>query len=152
MKPDGWYRVWIQETDYKQTSKGDGWCLHIRFDHLAPAYPGQYEMVFLTLEHPKEKTREIARSQLKAIALAVEHPNPDQVDDSEELHGKPFMLRLYSRMAENPKYADVNGMEQAIGGYNSVTQHEDKGKSGSSAPAPVPTTASSPAPVEDVPF
>ena len=118
-KPRGWYRMAIHpgDAELKPTKNGDGKCLHIKMSHLDLGHTSDYQMVFLTIEHPKAETVEIARAQLKSLAVAVEHPDANRIGDTREIEGKPFYAFLYPKKAPagREEYADRHGMEQKVG-------------------------------------
>lgn len=150
--PEGWYRFMISGSEYKATKSREGMCLHLTLACLEISHQGFEVRDFLTLEHPSQQATEINRATLKAIALAVNHPNPDQIGDSDELHQVPMMVRLYVESHE--KYGDQN----RVGAYMSVKAHREKFGNGQAA-APAPTQASRPPSDEppahsdeDVPF
>jgi hypothetical protein len=126
VKGAGLYRMIVQETDYKPTRAGTGHCLHVKLGHLQPEHAGDWEMAFLTLEHPNPQTVEIARAQLKSLAIAVGHPNPDHVEDSEELHGVPIMVNLGVEAAGDPKYGDRDGLQNTVKGFEPVDGAESQ--------------------------
>lgn len=120
VKPDGWYRVLIQESSFKYNEKGTG-SLFLKHIHLDPPYESSAEHEYLSIECPSsDKAQTISLAKLKEIAVAVGHPTPDIVVDSDALHGIPFMIRLYSERDERNKYADANGMVQRIGGHMGI--------------------------------
>ena len=55
-----------------------------------------------------------------ALAIAIGHPNPDYVERSEDLHNKVFLAQVGIEEASDPKYGDVNGMQNRILGYKPV--------------------------------
>jgi len=120
VKPDGWYRAVYQASTYQPTRKGDGMVLSLEGVFLEPGHEGDKLFDNLTLQHPKAKVVEIARVRLKELAIATGHPTPDYVENSDDLHNRPFMVRLYSQKADDPKYGDINGLQQRIGEYKSV--------------------------------
>ena len=87
----GWYNVIIDESEIKPTNAGDGSYLAFRFNILDGDYANQKLFCRLNIENKSEKTVEIAYQQLSAICHAT---NTIQVNDSTELHGKPFMVKV----------------------------------------------------------
>ncbi|MEE9382893.1 MAG: hypothetical protein V3V08_05705 [Nannocystaceae bacterium] len=116
VKPDGWYRAMISAAVIKPNKAGTGKVMHAKLAHLDPQYADDFEMAFVNVQHPKEKVQEIGQAELKSLALATGHPNPNCVQDTSELLNKPFMLKLYSE-AEDSKYSDADGRVQRIAGY-----------------------------------
>jgi hypothetical protein len=155
VKADGWYRAMYQASTWKPTKAGNGMVLGLDGMFLDPPDTGDKLLDFLTLQHPNATTVEIARVRLKELAIATGHPTPDYVENSDDLHRKTFMVRLYSEASDNPKYGDANGMQQCIGGYKSEAAW--KAENGDD-PAPAPPQSNSgqqeePAhAAEDIPF
>ena len=146
---DGYYRVMVDSTDYKATNAGNGMCLHVKIVSLSGDTKGRFLMEFLTLEHPNAETVSISQIQLKSMAVAMGHPTPDFIDDSDELHSKPFYIRVYSKPSDRD-FKDADGLEQKIGDYLTVQEYKDHIDSAPTKPAP---TAKKAAPVpDDVPF
>lgn len=139
--PEGWYRFVLKDSEYKATSAGDGKCLHLTMICLDSQFQGQEKRDFLTLQHPKQETVQIAKARLKELAVAVGHPTPNQVTDSAQLHNIPFMARLYTQKARDPKYGDADGLQNKIGEYLACDDPRVAGGNGrstseqSSAPA-----------------
>ena len=132
--PDGWYRAMLKESHYKPTGAGDGMCLHLH--NVLLDHDGKELRDFLTLEHPKQKTVHIAKTRLKELAIAVGHPTPNNVEDSDELMGKPYMIRLYSSKASDPKYGDRNGMQNSVGEYKACEGAAPAAEKGNDPPPP----------------
>jgi hypothetical protein len=106
------------ESDYKETRAGDGMVLKLKFECLDPPYTGRAVYENLTLEHPKEETVAIAQANLKSLAAACGHPNPDYVENSEELHNLPVVLKL--KKERNPQFGDADGYQNRIVAYSST--------------------------------
>lgn len=143
---DGEYRFVVTETDYKSTRKGDGMVLWVRVQCIDPNHSRSKWTEFLTVEHPNPETVRIARAKLKSLAIAVGHPNPDFVEFSEHLHDRPFIGDVIQEIASDPKYGDVNGMQNRIAGYKPIP--------GARRAAPKPPVDEEPPPHtdEDLPF
>ena len=120
--PDGDYICRLIESDYKETNKGDGMCLHLKWQCIEPGHSRAKPRDFLTLEHPNADTVKIARARLKQIAIAVGHPNPDYVEKSEELHEVPVLCRISREQAEDPRYGDLDGYQNRIVAYLPVKE------------------------------
>jgi hypothetical protein len=114
---DGDYPFMVTASEYKPTGNGKGMCLHLSVQCMDPRYQRSRWREFLTLEHPNAQTVTIARAQLKQLAIAIGHPNPDFVEYSEDLHNKIFTAYVIARPADDPKYGDVDGLQNRIAGY-----------------------------------
>lgn len=150
VKADGWYRAMYQTSTWQSTKAGNGMVLGLEGMFLNPPDTGDKLLDFLTLQHPNAKTVEIARVRLKELAISIGHPTPDYVENSEDLHRKPFMVRLYSEASDNPKYGDANGMQQRIGGYKSEAAWQ--AENGGEAPPSQPPQSNSGQPEEPAHF
>jgi hypothetical protein len=117
--------------------------LKLKFEVLEQGYEGQTYYDNLTLEHPNEQTVKIAKAQLKRIAIACGHPNPDHVEMSEDLHNLPLMVKLNRVRGRNPSFCDENGYENNAIAYNSVASRKVGAGDTQTTAAPVN---------EDIPF
>lgn len=151
VKPDGWYRMYVSEAEPKPTSAGTGTCVHTKLMFLDPQYQGQYQMIFVNVRNPSEKAQMIGQAQLKALAIAIDHPNPDLIADTSELINKPLYVKLGSEVAEagREQYADANGLVQKVLGFCSEAEHV--GADDQTPPPPAPEPKSVPI-VDDIPF
>jgi len=155
----GWYRCMIVDSDYKPNKAETGYVIHLEFGHLDEPYRGGKFKDFINAVHVKEQVQEIGRSTLKALAIAVELPNPDMVEKTEDLHNKPLMVRL------DQEEDDRWGLQNRVTGYLSLAGFEKEGhaagpdptatvrhKGGNgAAPASAPYDNNT-QPLEDVPF
>lgn len=155
VKPDGWYRAVYQASTYKPTQSGNGMVLVLEGVFLDPPHTDDKLFDSLTLEHPNPKTTQISRIRLKELAIATGHPTPDYVSKSEDLEGKAFMVRLYSQRTSDPKYGDINGMQQRIGEYKSRAAWEaDQAEEATNARVTSSSQSGEPPPWtdEEIPF
>lgn len=115
--PDGDYSCVLVESDYKTTQGGNGKFLKLKFEVLEDGLRDRSFFDNMTLQHPNPDTVRIARAQLKRLALAVRHPQPDFVGDSVELHGVPLIATLRRSKAKNEKFGDADGYENRVTDY-----------------------------------
>ncbi len=113
----GDYRMTVTASDYKHTKNGLGMVLRLDVQCVEPKYSSAKWAEFLVLEHTNPETVRIAKAKLKALAIAVNHPTPDQVSFSEDLHDTPFVASVIQEKASDPKYGDVDGFQNRISGY-----------------------------------
>jgi hypothetical protein len=118
--PDGEYVFIITGSELKPAKSGQGSVLHLKLECGEADYKGTRLMDFLTLEHSNSQTVQIAKARLKAIAVAVGHKTPDFIKMSEELHNKPLLAVVRAEAARDPKYGDVNGLQNRIVGYKKL--------------------------------
>lgn len=127
--PQGDYRMMVVGSEYKPTKAGNGHCLHLELVCLDGEHRDQKKFDVMTLEHPNEQTTQIARAHLKELAIAIGHPTPDYVQDSEELHGQPVIAYITRKKSKDPQYGDSQGFENRIAGYKAT-------EAGQAAPPP----------------
>ena len=152
VKPNGWYRAMVTESEVRPSSSGTGTHVRIKLSHLDQRYSNQYEMVFLNVQHSKPRVQEIGQAQFKALAIAVGDPTPGQVKSSKDIENKPLMIQLYSKQ-EPGKYADVDGNVQCVGGYKSCDDYDtEHGGPPASNSAPPPDDNPPPLSDNDLPF
>lgn len=112
-KPDGLYEVTLTEVKTRDTKNG-GVQVVFTTTHLGKGYKGKQEIENVNLICPGSPQAEtIARARLKAYAVAVGHPKPGKVKDTDTLLNIPFEIRLGRKKASG-EYSDVNGYEQVI--------------------------------------
>lgn len=89
--PAGWYNVMIDESEAKPTKAEGGVRLSLRFTVLDGQYAGRKIFTGLNIRNANPVAQEIAYKQLSAICHAV---GILQVQDSQQLHGKPLKVRV----------------------------------------------------------
>lgn len=119
LKP-GDYRFVITATEWKPTRSREGMCLHIFVQCVEPEHSRSKWREFLTLEHSNPETVRIAKARLKQIAIAVGHPDPDFVEQSEDLHDTTFIAQVIRETADDPKYGDRDGWQNKILAFKPV--------------------------------
>ena len=122
--PQGDYRMMVIGSEYKATKAGDGHYLNLKLVCLDGEQNGKEKYDILVLEHPNPDTTKIARAKLKELAIAVGHPTPDQVDESEDLHGVPMQVYITRKKAKDPQYGDGQGFENRIAGYSAAEERK----------------------------
>ena len=144
--PQGDYRMMITGSEYKATKAGTGMMLVLEMACLEASRQGVKKTCWLVLQHPKADTMRIAKARLKELAIATNHPTPDQVDESSDLHNKPFLAFITKKRSDDPKYGDDQGFANDFAGFKSCE---------GSAPAQAPPHSNSPPPNmgdSDIPF
>ncbi len=126
--PGGWYGFTITESDVKDTKKGDGTYIKIRFDVTGPSHQGRVVYGNINLTNPNPKAEEIGSQQLGELLRAVGIP---KLEDTDQLIGKSGDMKLTVKTSE--QYGDGNEVK----GF--------RAKSGGSMPAPSAGGASAPA-------
>jgi len=85
--PPGRYNVIIQDSELKQTNKGDGEYLKLTFKVIEGDYINRLIWCNLNINNPNSKAVEIAQRDLAAICSAIEITD---FEDTVELHGIPL--------------------------------------------------------------
>ena len=96
--PADWYAVQIVGSDRVLTKAGTGSILKLQQKVLEGKYAGRVIFCNLNIENPNSVAQDIAQQQLSAICHAT---GVIQCEDSEELHGKPYMVRVTVREPQN---------------------------------------------------
>jgi hypothetical protein len=89
--PAGKYVAEITKSELKPTKSGDGSYLEFEYTILEGQYQGRKVWDRLCLNHPLQKTVEIARANLSAICHSVGVMKPH---DSSELHHIPLVITV----------------------------------------------------------
>jgi len=96
--PSDKYNVEISKSELKATKTGNGSYLEFEFTVLEGEYRGRKVWDRLCLNHPTQKTVEIARANLSAICHAVGVLKPR---DSTELHRIPLTINVKLKKDES---------------------------------------------------
>lgn len=136
--PAGWYNVMIDESEMKPTKTEGGLRLSLRFTILDGQYANRKVFTGLNLKNANPVAQEIAYKQLSAICHAV---GVMQVQDSQQLHGRPLKIKVKVRAAQGDYEASND-----ITAYKNINEQVD-GPATGGAPAGAPwATAPAPAP------
>ncbi len=92
--PSGRYVSEITNSELKPTKAGDGSYLELEFTVIDGEHRGRKVWDRLCLNHPTQKTVEIARANLSAICHAVGVMKPQ---DSRELHNIPLTITVKAK-------------------------------------------------------
>lgn len=109
--PDGEYVAQIIASEMCDTKAGDGQYLKLRIQILEPPYQGRLVFDNLNLINPNEKAVAIAKRSLNDICKALGYESSNDVEDSEELHGKELMVRIVTKEG-NAGYAPQNAVKK----------------------------------------
>lgn len=94
--PAGWYNAQIDQSEMKPTKDGSGAYLELRFSVLDGQYANRKVFTRLNLRNGNPVAQEIAYKQLSAICHAT---GVMQVQDSQQLHGRPLKIKVKVRAA-----------------------------------------------------
>jgi len=135
VRSPGWYPLRINDSDIK-TKEGSEPCIHLEIviEDGRPGKVWDYLSLGQKLTKSGKTAQEISFERLKAIAIAVGHPNPNYIADTGELHGLRCLGKL--KIKKDPKgvYDDKN----EITAYKPIT--------GNAVPAPPQATETTQAP------
>lgn len=149
--PAGQYKASVIETELVPTKDDSGQLLKAKFKVLEGEYTNRTIITRFNLINKNAQAQEIGRGQLKALATYSGHPNPNQIRNTEELHGRPVIITLsvkpakdgYDASNEIKAYAYVGG-NQGRTGTLSVPSGPPKPPA---PPAPAPAAPAASAPV-----
>lgn len=112
--PNGWYNVQIEASEMKPASTAGNEYLELTMKVLDGDFEGRKVFDRLNIINASEVAQQIAYEQLSAICHATGVIN---VEDSEELHGKPFMAKVKFKPATEQYEAgnDVKGYQACDG-------------------------------------
>lgn len=126
--PSGTYPVIITASQKKPTSKGDGSYLELEMTVQGGEFNGRKVFDRLNLENKSAQTVEIAYRTLSAICYVT---GVLQVQDSSQLHGKPFMAVVTKRRREDRPNEELYSND--VRGYKDINGN-DPGKQGGAGP------------------
>jgi len=106
--PVGEYIVVISSSEMKDASTGRGQYLQLVYDVIEGDYKGRKLFDRLNLVNESTQAQEIAQRALSSICRAVGVMHPQQ---SEELHDKPFVVKVVIRPAKG-EYQASNAVRE----------------------------------------
>ena len=89
--PPGEYEVMITKSETKVTKSGNGSYLELEMHVISGDHAGRRHKERLNLDNPSLQTVKIAKEQLARLCVAL---GVNRVNDSEELHDKPFVAEF----------------------------------------------------------
>jgi len=95
--PAGEYPVVISSSEIKTTRAGNGQYLQLVYDVIDGDFKGRKLFDRLNLVNENTQAEEIAKRSLSSICRAVGVMHPQQ---AEELHDKPFIVKVIIRTAK----------------------------------------------------
>ena len=125
--PEGDYEMIVTKSDIKPTKAGNGHYLELEMQIIAGSFRGRRHWERLNLDNPRQQTVKIAQEQLARLCMAM---GLDEIQDSEELHGRAFIATL--------------GIDKKDATRNVVWNYKP---AEGATPAPVPAVAAKPAAV-----
>lgn len=110
--PDGWYTVVMTKSEMKPTKDQSGAYLETELVVQEPPYQNRKIFYRLNLKNSNPVAQEIAYKQLSAICHAV---GVIQVQDSQQLHGLPFKVKVVVKKDDSGKYDPSNEVKAVKG-------------------------------------
>ncbi|MGD9216518.1 MAG: DUF669 domain-containing protein [Desulfobacteraceae bacterium] len=95
--PPGWYHAKVIDSAIKQGNKGP----YINWTYEIVGRPNRVWDIMST-------GNEFSMKRLKSLAVCAGHPNPNFIADTEELHGKEFLVQLKIEKDPSGQYGDKN--------------------------------------------
>lgn len=135
--PAGDYIGQVVGSEICPTASGSGEYLKLEIEILTSGFSGRRVFDQLNIRNDSPEAERIGRAQLSALCHAI---GVMRVTDSQQLHGKPFTIKL--AVKEDPKY----GKQNKVKGYKAVS-----GPVPAPAPEPPPFPKPSPSPPAAVP-
>lgn len=133
--PAGEYEVMIVKSDTKTTKSGNGSYLELEMHVISGDHTGRRHWERLNLDNPSLKTVKIAEEQLARLCVAL---GLDEVNDSEELHDKPFVAEFAIDRKDDTR--------NVIWGYRAISGPPvSPAKLANTPKAPPPAAAAKPA-------
>ena len=125
--PPGIYDVVIVESDVKPTRSG-GKMLELKYQIVAGPNAGDFLTDRLNIDNASETAKRIGLSQLKNICDAIGFAG--MLKDSNQLHGKPFSVKVVVEKFESNK--EAGKMLES----NKIEKRMKKGSAAAAASAP----------------
>lgn len=98
--PSGEYPAIVVDSDMKSTKAGNGQYLELTYQVIDGPMKGRLVWERLNLDNPNAKAVEIAQRSLSSLCHAV---GVMKVDDSQQLHNKPLVIRVEFVQADGQK-------------------------------------------------
>lgn len=89
--PAGEYEMMVIKSDNKVIKAGNGHYLELEMQVISGEHSGRRHWERLNLDNPSKKTVDIAEEQLARLCAAL---GLAKLEDSEELHDRPFIAKL----------------------------------------------------------
>lgn len=106
--PLGDYMAQVTESSIEPLKSGNGQCLKLVVTILQEGYNGRKVFCRLNVRHTNPQAEQIAQQQLSDLCKAV---GVVRMQDTTELHNKPFVARVKIRKSNDPQYADQNEIQ-----------------------------------------
>lgn len=138
--PAGEYNAVIIETDVKRTRDGSGTYIAAKFEIIDGQYAKRTIFHNFNIANQNAQAVEIGLRQVKQVASFGGHRNPDQISDTNELHGLPVAIVVIVRPPEGQYQArnEIKGFKKPFGaGPSGVKPAQAAAAYAANAPASV---------------
>lgn len=125
----------VEKSEWLDLKSGDGERLNLQIKEVQGPHKGRIVFMSYNLIHPKEKTVNIAKSQIKPLLFACGHMQITKTNTS-VLHNKPFLAKCIVRPG-NAQYPDPSNELRNITNMNG----DKPAKKGQAATQPAQTQA-----------
>lgn len=115
--PAGWYNAQMTASEVKPTADGTGGFLACEFTIISGEHSGRKQFDRINLYNKNPVAVEIAYKTLSAICHAV---GVIQVQDSQQLHGKPLQLKVSLRPAGPGADGKMYEASNDVKGYKAI--------------------------------
>lgn len=130
----GEYTFQIVSSSAKPTKKGDGTMLVLEASCMDEGMAGKRLTIRLNVQNPSQQAVEIAYRDLSALCYVT---GQLQIQDSQQLHGRPFRIRL----EKTPRADEPNKFGNEIRAYMDVNGNPPGAASGGAGAPPAPPAA-----------
>lgn len=103
--PAGWYTAQVTESEIVRLNSGNGSALKLTIEVLQDGYRGRKVWARLNVQHTNPKAETIAQQQLRELCDSI---GVVRMQDTVELHNKPFSVKLKIRKDDTGQYEDQN--------------------------------------------
>lgn len=102
--PPGWYSVYIDHAEVKETKAGDGMKLEVEMTVVGGPFSGRKVFPMINFMNPSQRATEIGREQLARLSKACDLKE-EFFEDSSEVVGKTIVVMVTIDISEgyNPR-------------------------------------------------
>jgi hypothetical protein len=113
--PAGWYTAQVTESEIRPVNTGNGEALKLTIEILSDGYRGRRVWSYLNIKNSNPDTERWARQDLKELCASI---GLARVENSQELHNKPFSVKLKISPDKTGRYDPSNTVAgfKAVGG------------------------------------
>ena len=131
--PPGRYELEVVDSDLVQSKSGKGMLLKLQHRVVSGAYENRRIFTQHNFQHDNATAQEIGQREIKYLCAAIGHTGP--LEDSNDLHGIPFMASVKIERDQSGQYEPKNAISRFIPRDGGTTaQHSAPAQ----RPAPTP--------------